>query len=763
MKMEIVSRWLSEFERDHETVGQNEHDRVLDGKRLMFDLGTLTRHCFAQRHAYRCAVATDLIGGVSMGGKIMKSALRKEVYIAMVLVFGMLFASEAIGETDGKVETLESVTVTARKAEESAKDVPFSLTVIGGSELENRRLKSFEDALRQIPGVEIHTYGSLGTDIMRIRGVGSLYQIGLDDTSVLINLDGVPQSLGMASMSIMDIERVEVMKGPQGTLMGRNSEAGAVNIITRKPTKYLEGCIRGEYGTENTFDTEAAVSGPMTETLSARFAAKYSGYDNPVEYYGTDKPISKPKDIAVRGTLLWEPTDKTDVTLTLGYEEKNNRTEAMLLAPYDDEPKIDMPENSLDANKDSRRATLDVTHEFSNMIFTSVTGYTQMDSTENRLLYDKLIANALLGLDVTEGNLTMREMSGETFYQEVRLSSKPENDVFWVTGVNFYRSDRDLTNRYDYEHIMGYMAMNGRIASNFKTTDYGIFGEVTYPVTERLKLTGGLRYTWDKKEYESNWMPSDTNPFAAYYGPASDSDKMDSSFATGRASISYAVTENMNTYFTYARGHKAKAYQDLATEYIFMGDSSDLIVDAAKINSYELGMKLETSNKKAGVNMALFFNVIKDDHVSYVDLTTMTNKVANNDTETKGVEVEGFWKPGNGFTLTAGGGYTDAKITGVPATSQDVKEGNAVPDSPEWNATISISHNLPLSPFWGLEAPSLFTSVTNRYVGKRQANPANNLEFDAYNKLDFRIGIMSEHLEFYLWCDVSFRQHCMKI
>lgn len=683
----------------------------------------------------------------------MKDFFNKGLHIAIFLVFGILLASEAFGETDEKVEKLESMTVTARKAEESAKDVPFSLTVMDDTDLENKRLKNFEDALRQTPGVDIQTYGSLNTDIMRIRGVGSLYQIGMDDTSVLINLDGVPQSLGMASMSIMDVERVEVMKGPQGTLMGRNSEAGAVNIITRKPTRHPEGYIKGEYGTENTFDMEAAVSGPITETLSARLAAKYSGYDNPVEYYGTGEPISEPRDIAVRGTLLWELTDKTDAILTLGYEEKNNRTEAMLLAPYDNEPEIDMPEDSLDANKDSKRATLDVNHEFSNMMFTFITGYTQMDSIEDRLLYDKLIANALLGMDATEGDLTMREVSADTFYHEFRLSSRPENDVFWVTGVNFFHSDRDLTNSYNYEHIMGYMAMNGSIDSNFKTTDYGIFGESTWPVTNRLKLTGGLRYTRDKKEYESNWTPADTNPYAAYYGPTSDSDEMDSSFATGRASVSYAVTDNTNTYFTYARGYKAKAYQDLATEYIFMGDNADLIVDAAKINSYELGIKMETSNKKAGVNLSLFFNDIKDDHVSYVDMITLSNKVANNDTETKGVEVEGLWKTGNGFTIKVGGGYTDAEITGVPETSMDVKDGNDVPYTPKWNATVSVSHNLPLPSFWRMKAPSLFTSVTNRYVGGRKADAANSFEFDAYNKLDFRMGVMSEGTEFYIWGD----------
>ena len=136
---------------------------------------------------------------------------------------------------------------------------------------------------------------------------------------------------------------------------------------------------------------------------------------------------------------------------------------------------------------------------------------------------------------------------------------------------------------------------------------------------------------------------------------------------------------------------------------------------------------------------------------TYIDLVTLSSKIGNNDTETKGIEIEGFWKPGNGFAISLGGGYTDAEITGVPSAALKVKDGTQVPDTPKWNVTLSISHTLPLPAFWGLKSPSLFTSVTNRYVGDRQGDPANSFELEAYNKLDFRMGIMTENLEFYLW------------
>ena len=677
----------------------------------------------------------------------MKEVLYKELPITIILVLGILFVSDAFGETNenGKVDAIEmeTITVTARKTEESAKDVPFSVTVIGGTELENRRLKSFEDALRQTPGLDVWTYGGVGTEVMRIRGVGSLYKIGLDDTSVLINLDGVPQSLGTAAMSTMDIERMEVLKGPQGTLMGRNSEAGAVNIITKMPTPYSEGYVKAEYGTEGTFDTEAVLSGPLTEKLSARFATKYSGYDNQVEHFGTNDPISEPRDLAFRGTLLWEPTDRTDAVFIFGYEDKKDRTESVVLKPYGGSPKLDMDRDSLDGYQDSRRATLNVTHDFDNMIFTSITGYTQTDSTVDRLLYDRIFSRELLGMDIIEGDDVIRKVDADTYYQEFRFSSKPESDIFWVAGLTYYHSDRTLINYYDY---ITFSSFNGVVDADFETTDYGLFGEITYPLTEKLKLTGGLRYTWDEKEYKSTWVPT-TSPV----GPASDSKDISSSFMTGRASVSYAFTENVNTYFTYAKGHKARGFQDHPNRFIFNGDNDDLIIDAAKIDSYELGIKMETSDRKAGINVALFFNDITDDHLSYVDLTTLTGRVANSDTQTKGIEFEGFWKIGNGFTLSAGGGYTDTEITSVPRTSLDVRKGNKIPDSPEWNATVSVSHNLPLRSFWGMKSPILFTTVTNRYVGEREGDVANSFQYDDYNQLDFRMGIMGEQIEFYMW------------
>ncbi|WP_265823898.1 TonB-dependent receptor [Geovibrio ferrireducens] len=667
-------------------------------------------------------------------------------------LFGTLLAAAVIlpahAHADDSIYKLDNVTVTARKGEESAKDVPFSLSVIDGNELTNRGVKNFEDMLKQTVGVETSTYGGVETRIVRMRGVGSLQQVSPDDTSVIINIDGVPNNAGTATLSTMDIERVEILKGPQGTLMGRNSQSGAINIISKKPTKEFEGYIRGEYGDDNTFLTEGAVSGSLTEKLSARLAARYSGYDNQVKYYQTDEPVSKPRDLAVRGTLLWEPSSKTEVTFIAGYEEVNNRPEFRVLMPYDDKQEVDIPKDSSDADKDTNRYTLEVKHRFSKALFTSVTGYADAESTAKQFLYDGVLFRKQRGVTGNGSRTVINENTA--FDQEFRLSSKPQDKVFWVTGVNYFYSDRDLINTDAWSTFQPSYTFNAEMDVNFKTRSQAVFGEMTYPVTERIKLTGGLRYTWEKKEYEANWAANPSNP--STIRTANDSGEIDDNFMTGRAAISYELTKEVNIYGVYSRGHKTAGFNEWATGFI-TGTREDRYYSEAEVDSYELGFKYESADRRFGLNGAVFYNDNKDDHVLVYNYSINASDVENFDTESKGVELEGYAKLGR-FLINAGVGYTDTKIKSIPeGSSSGSEKGNKVPDTPEWSGTLSVSyfHNLPS--FLGMKEPVFFSKLTERYVGSRSGDPADNFQFDSYHKLDARVGIMNGGLELYVWGD----------
>lgn len=651
-------------------------------------------------------------------------------------------------QTERSIE-LKVVTVTARKENENAREVPFSINVVKGDEIEERRLDTLDQVLNQTPGVDVISTMGAGVTTLRMRGVGALQRVSGDDTSVVINVDGLPQSATNATMNVLDVEQVEVLKGPQGTLFGRNSEAGAVNIVTRKPTRYLEGHIKGEHGEYNRHLVEGVISGPLTDTLSARLAASYSEIENVLTNIRTGDPVNTPRDQAFRGTLLWQPLQTTSVTLTAGQERIKNKDNQFVLRPYGDIPKADQPPGSEDNKRVVDRYTGEIRHDFGNTILTSLTGFAHTDHKAKRILYEGRTYYQLVGMR-PDGSTTQK-IDENIFNQELRLSSRPGDEVFWVVGANYIHNNRSY-DRCDYSDPAGfYLASpyNADIDRDFKNSAYALFGETTIPIFNRFKLTTGMRYTWEEKKYDASWRANADNPNPIRV--AFDHQSLDDKYLTGRIALGYALTEEINLYGIYARGYKSGGFNDEGTN--FSNGLPDHPYKSASINSFEMGFKAESSDHRIGLNGALFYNFVKDDHLLSFDSITFATATENYDTETRGFELEGFWKPGGGLALSAGMAYTDARITSsVAGSSSRVEKDNRIPEVPEWSATLSLSHQLALPDFMGMNT-ALLTTITNRFVGSRPADPQNDFNLNSYNKLDVRVGIQSGNAELYVWCD----------
>ncbi|MGP5425618.1 TonB-dependent receptor, partial [Pseudomonas helleri] len=228
---------------------------------------------------------------------------------------------------------LPASTVTARMEQEDPKEVPISLSVISGEQLRTQRLDTLESALRNTSGVSVNSSGGPNDFNVLIRGVGSLYQMSMDDSSVAFNIDGVPVSSRSLGFGTLDVERIEVLKGPQGTLSGAIGQAGAVNITTRQPTRELEGYVRGEVGQEGQFLTEGAIGGPISDSLSGRLAVRRAGYDNWIDNDQTNHPITKPRNEAYRGSLLWDLNDDTHVLVSAERQKTERATNSLVLRP----------------------------------------------------------------------------------------------------------------------------------------------------------------------------------------------------------------------------------------------------------------------------------------------------------------------------------------------------------------------------------------------------------------------------------------------
>ena len=679
--------------------------------------------------------------------------------ITVLAMTGMASAQDEGSQNDSaSAVLLDTITVRARLVDEAVEDVPFSVTVIDKEEIEKRRNKDLESVLLQTPGVAVNSWGDTMHTAIRIRGVGALFKTSIDDSSVVIHINGLPQSSASATMSTMDMETIEVLKGPQGTLFGRNSEGGVINIKTARPTRHFEGYVNGEIGTEGQRRATGVISGALSETLSGRLALSHWGADNVLTNIQDGYPLTNELDFAARGTLLWQPDDRTDVTFIAEHEPLLNRSASFVLRPYGPDPEVDVPPGEVDDDKTVTRLITEATRDLGFAMVTSVTGYSRTDNENTWDGYDGLIFGQLLGFD--PDGIRTQTISENLFNQEVRLSSRPGDSVFWVAGANYYHTDRTNHHHDVSDTLNPNSPYTADITRNFEINSAAIFGEVTYPLTDALKVTGGLRHTWDDKSYDAVWIPTAPHMLAGTGTVYTDRQKVVDDYTTGRAALNYEIIEGLYLHGIYAYGYKSAGFNDDGGN--IGAGLPDEPYDPAQIDSYEIGFKFRTPDGRFWLNGAVFFNETKDDHlvVPNFGVGVLTFQTENLDTESKGAELEFAWDAGNGLSFTGGLAYIDAIISKVPADSlSGAKAGNGVPDVPKWSATLSVTHEKELPSFLGMTSPMLVSTVTNSYVGKRPADVANNFDLAAYNKLDARIGVRNGPTQFYLWGDNLLDEH----
>ena len=220
---------------------------------------------------------------------------------------------------------LQGIVITALKRQETDRNVPFGLSVISGSDLEDRKAERVEGVVRNVPNMGFIGFGDGRSTNFNIRGVGAVGDpLAPGDTSVVVYVDGVPQPIFATDMSFFDLDSVEVLKGPQGTLFGRNAMGGAILINTRKPTDQKQVRIRQEVGDPGEHITEAIASGPIRKgKASGRLALRYSGIDGFVPNVITGSDAGQRDVVAGRGTLHLTPNSKTEATLSVNFDNED--------------------------------------------------------------------------------------------------------------------------------------------------------------------------------------------------------------------------------------------------------------------------------------------------------------------------------------------------------------------------------------------------------------------------------------------------------
>ena len=596
---------------------------------------------------------------------------------------------------------LEEIIVTAEKREASIQDTALAITAVSGDLLENGGLDEIEDLSLDVPSLVFSRAG--GEAQLYIRGVGTnLFGIG-QDSSVAVHQDGVYQ--GRAQMGLnqfLDVERVEVLRGPQGTLYGRNATAGVINIIHRAPGDEPEGYVNLKLGNFNRYDGEAAYGGPIGDNAGFRLALRYGsdgGFTEDLDPRGGDE-VDGGETMAARATLTFALSDTINAKIIGDYTDfdGDNRT----IRPRGDLhrsaaegaqalPDFDQTRNEVDSFQKWTISgiTAEVTADLGGgLSLTSITGYRQFEDSFR------------FNTDGTEIFVTQTHFERDTdqFSEELRLACDCEA-YEWIAGLYYFTEDK--------EEALGLPAINFGGAFNIfatnKTDAWAGFGELTWHFSDRLDGIVGVRYSNEEKEdwnlrgltggnFDGLFGASDPRAFSFSFPPRNTTD--DWNAFTPKLGLKYDYSDDIMVYGTLTRGFKSGGTNSL---------SGDPAFDPEYLWSLEVGSKSTLADGRAIANASAFYYDYTDLQVS--TFTEGTVRVTNAAEATVvGIELDvstvlsdQFAWDTSAMLLNAEYDQFVTRFGGGAGTVLDV-EGNKLINAPEISLTSTLSYSADIGP-----------------------------------------------------------------
>lgn len=647
------------------------------------------------------------------------------------------------GDTDGA--QLETVIVTARKRTETIQEVPATIGVVSAEKLAASGATTLTQLPSVAPGLNMTASPNSNEFGVTVRGLGSAPGNTSFDSSVSLFVDGVyaPRNREFAA-SMFDVERVEVVRGTQAALLGKNTSLGAINVITRRPGSRLAGDLRltreFEVGATN---VAGGVDLPLSETLAVRLSGQYVDKDGPVENVVNGKSAVRLKDRALRAVALWRPTDGLEVVAVAQHDRVENRgspgefiasngvpelLQALGGAPGKLDTRLDLRNTAtapaLGGEQHGRltsdRYSATARYQLGDYELTAISGYSK---TTNRSFedYDFVSGDYLYG-DIAERS--------RQFSQELRVSSPVAARFSWLVGGLYLDGDLDIgTNRtanYPFGPAAG-VNVAGAFFQRFdqSTKAVSVFGNAIYKLTDKLQSQVGLRWTKEDKDVDQARTATTPGLFSVVLYPAYAPFSLSRSERSLDYSLGlkYQVDANANLYASYGQGTKSGGYASSVT----LLDKAAYLREVA--HTAEAGVKLNAANGVWVLNAAVF-----DTRVSDFQLVTFTGlqfEIGNTDLKSRGVELEGIWRPARGLRLALNTTYADAK---------DDRTGKTPPLAPKWSGSASASYVHPVGQW--LEA-KLEGSVDFRSKRYYQQDPAASPAGDAFTPVNLSLALAS--------------------
>lgn len=630
---------------------------------------------------------------------------------------------------------IENIVVTARKksAGESAQDVPATLTAVSGDQLEAAFITDLTQLGNVMPNVNLDEAAFPGIANYTIRGMGFNSTIASAEPTVGTFVDGVYLGVNHGSnLGLFDLESVEVLRGPQGTLFGRNVTAGAVVMRSRRPDGEFAGVVRMGLGSGGRQLIGGGVEGSLTDTLAGKIYAEFNARDGDFYNIHTRKDIGEEDSVFVRQIFAWRPTSTVDVTTILEHGKVDGEY-GMLGRTLNDptthfydlgarEPKgADKLELNTPGSTDLEwnQFTVEANWDIGPGTMTSVTGYRDVDYVSDG-------DGDGSAIDVAYGFVSVEQ---EQFSQELRYAGQLFNDrLDYVVGAYYFEQKLDNI----YETIFYGSALQ-RPRGKIDHRTYSLFANGDYELAPEVYLTAGLRYDREKKDAEiARGVANCDADFNCFYDFV-DSENWSS--LTPKLGISWKPSADTLLYASWSKGFRSGGYNSRATA----ADEIPGPYDEEEVEAVEIGFKGDFFDGRARVNAALFHNrysdlqrVISDDNLNFSIRNAASATI-------EGAELELTFLPVDSLVLQASVGYQDATYDSFPGLDVD---GDGAPDphlakglqlirAPEWTYSASATYDHSLG-----DAGSLVGRVSYIYTDDTPMNDANRYTLDAYELVD---------------------------
>jgi iron complex outermembrane receptor protein len=671
--------------------------------------------------------------------------------------------------TPAASEEIDEVLVTARRRSETFRDVPMTVSVFTAETIQSAGIEKPGDFIARVPNMTLVETQNAGNAFVVVRGIS---QARNSEPSVAVMVDGVLETNPAEfNQDLFDIEQIEVLKGPQGAVYGRNAIGGAIIIRTKDPGDEFEGRVKLGYGNESSVRAQAGISGPIGDIFKYRASLSYYDTDGFLDSTFLGGKADPVESLSGRLRLSFEPNETFSGDVRLSFENLDTRGFYFVI-PRDDEANpfstFTTPPNANDVTSPIQvdQTGIDERDLFTGAVrlnfnvgggtLSSVSAYNTTEEIITGDAYDfrpaaNSIFNVLLGFDLNQSQF----LDLESWSQEIRFSSSDEGRIRWILGGYFVHTDRFISTGnmvddgtgvfpvYREPRLSGNNPSATFLADTQDNDAWAVFGDVTFEISDQFEVDVALRYDEDKRE-----NTTDTPPAFLPDPSASTGEVRTQTFSETQPkfTLRYKPNDDITLFGGWSRGFRSGGFNQTGVGAV--ADASGIagvndVFQAEVADTWEVGFKGQFLDRRLNVGVSVFDTESTNGYFFVFLAANSTQNLGNLDADYKGAEFEISAKLTDNFELFGSYGYTDSEITGMEDPSVI---GNQAPLVSKNTYNLGAQWRQPLSANLALALRADY-----QHVGETWWEPYNTTSRDPIDLVDLRVGLEGEKWAVTAW------------